>query len=225
MTGELSAPVYFRSASKILTITYRKRSGRLLLMAATPRIALEIFIFVVVAHPVHDTILVSSFRGEVEVVVRADEDVAAPGIAGISVENVTCPVFVEHTCSGRFGAFVMFGIFKIIIDSPVLQLLLSERHMVIVVEIAAVGRNPVEFPAHPFFESEEFFQRRPGNDYHRNVVMLQMEIGAIDVVGQERAARATFFPFRVKHEMVDDELTFAIKRSENHSFPSVPSKI
>ncbi|MNL60964.1 hypothetical protein D3C87_1848250 [compost metagenome] len=73
-----------------------------------------------VAHPVHDTVLIPSFRGEVEVVVCSDEDVAATGIAGISVENVTCPVFVEHTRSRRFGAFVVFGIFKIIVNGAVL---------------------------------------------------------------------------------------------------------
>lgn len=68
-------------------------------MAAAALIAFEIFIFVVVAHPVHNAVLISSFGCEIEVVMGADKDVAATGIAGISVENVACPVLVKHTGS------------------------------------------------------------------------------------------------------------------------------
>ena len=71
----------------------------LILMAAIARIAFEIFVLVMMAHPVHDTILISSFGCEIKIVMCADENVSAAGIAGIGVENVACPVFVKHAGS------------------------------------------------------------------------------------------------------------------------------
>ena len=43
--------------------------------------------------------------------------------------------------------------------------------------------------------------------------MWEVQIGAVNMIGQERTARATFLPFliRAEHEMIDDQLAAPIE--------------
>lgn len=86
------------------------------------------------------------------------------------------------------------------------QLLLCERHVEVSVEIAAVGRHPLEAPAHTFLERLYFGQRRPRDCHHRDVAGCQMWERAVDMVGHERAAWAALLPIRSEHEVVDNQL-------------------
>ena len=39
-----------------------------------------------------------------------------------------------------------------------------------------------------------------------------MDDGAVEMIGEERAARAALLPIRAKHEVIDDQLAFAAKQ-------------
>src|SRR5690606_12324954 len=46
----------------------------------------------------------------------------------------------------------------------------------------------------------------------RNVVVRQVQVGAVEVVGEERAAVAAFLPAGAVHEVVDDQLAVAAEQ-------------
>ncbi|KAG1247448.1 hypothetical protein G6F65_020162 [Rhizopus arrhizus] len=78
---------------------------------------------------------------------------------------------------------------------------LRHRGVEVEVEVAALGREPIEAPAHALFEGVQLGQRRARHRHHRYVVMAQVHQGAVQMVCQERAADAAFFPIRAVHEM------------------------
>lgn len=45
-----------------------------------------------------------------------------------------------------------------------------------------------------------------GNRHHRDVVVSQVQVGAVDVVGQERTTGAARVPAFGEHEVIDDQL-------------------
>src|SRR5208283_1324787 len=81
-----------------------------------------------------------------------------------------------------------------------------ERYAVVVVEIGASRRHPLETPAHALFELLEFGERGAGDSDEGYVAMFEMDGGAIEVIRPEGAVLASLLPFRREHEMVDGEL-------------------
>ena len=82
----------------------------------------------------------------------------------------------------------------------------GEGDVVVEVEVAAVGGDPGEGPAHALFEGLDFGECAAGDGYVRDVVMLEVLACAVDMVGEEGAAGAAFFPSGAEHEVIDDEL-------------------
>ena len=51
-----------------------------------------------------------------------------------------------------------------------------------------------------------------------DIAMLQMNRDAIEIVGPERATRASGVPFRIEHEVIDNELTRAVEELRQSFF-------
>ena len=83
--------------------------------------------------------------------------------------------------------------------------------MVVEVEVAAERGHPFEAPAHAPLEGFDLRERRAGDHDECHVALRQVDNGAVEMVGEIRAAGAAFLPARAKHEMVDDELALAIE--------------
>src|SRR6516164_880204 len=76
------------------------------------------------------------------------------------------------------------------------------HHLEVVVDIAAKGRNPVEAPSHPLLVSLDFRQRCARDRNESDVVMCEMEVGAVDMIGKKRAAYAPGLAPRPEHEVI-----------------------
>src|SRR5438270_3902155 len=85
-------------------------------------------------------------------------------------------------------------------------LLLCVRDMEVVVEIAAERRSPGEAPAHPLLVRLQFRERSPRHRAQRDVVIREVDGGAVEAVGDRRAGRAPGRVVGPEHEVVDEEL-------------------
>jgi len=166
---------------------------------------LGLFVFIMMPHPIHDLVFIAALGREVEVVVGADEDVEAAGVGGVGVEDVAGFVAIEDAQAGKF-AFGGVGFFVVVGGCSGSDVFGFEADAEVVVEVAALRRDPVEGPAHAAFEGLEFGEGGSGDGHHRHVVVGQVLVGAVDVVGQEGAALAAFGPAGAEHEVVDDQL-------------------
>ena len=120
-------------------------------------------------------------------------------------KTVADGVLVEDADTWRFLAGELLHR-VVVVHLALRHLLLRERHVEVSVEVAAVGRHPIEPPAHPFLERLDLGQRRSRNHHHGDVACRQVRKGAVDMVGHERAARAALLPIRSEHEVVDNQL-------------------
>src|SRR6476646_6418515 len=75
------------------------------------------------------------------------------------------------------------------------------------------GRHPLETPFHPFLECFQLSKRSAGNCEHGYVSLVQMHPKAIKVVSPKGTSRAALVPFGIKHEMINNELIPAFKKS------------
>ncbi|KAG0505898.1 MAG: hypothetical protein Udaeo_07340 [Candidatus Udaeobacter sp.] len=75
-----------------------------------------------------------------------------------------------------------------------------------------IGRDPAEFPAHPFAHGFDFFNRRAGHGDVRNFVVLEMRQDAVDVIDFKRAADALRLLPRPEHEVFDEKLAAPVKQ-------------
>ena len=80
------------------------------------------------------------------------------------------------------------------------------------IEVAAERRQPFEFPAHALLERLDFRQRCARHDDERHVALRKMNRGAVEMIGQIRAARAALLPAGTEHEVIDDELALAAEQ-------------
>ena len=165
------------------------------------------FILVVPLHPFHDLVLVAAFRREVEVVVDAEHDVAAARVRRIGVEDVAVFVLVEDADAGQLvEAVLLVDPFIIVVELARSHLLVGERHMVVEVEVASVGRGEIELPAHALPVGLEVGKLAARDRDERDVVIGEVHIGAVNMVDQQRAALAALAEVPPPHEVVDDEL-------------------
>src|SRR4029434_774573 len=99
----------------------------------------------------------------------------------------------------------------IVADVSTGEVLLGERDSVVEVEVAAIGRHPLEAPAHAFLERFDLCQGCSRDCDIRYVVVFEMCERTFDMVHLERAANAALLPFGTEHEMLDHQLAPAAK--------------
>src|SRR5436190_153981 len=107
-------------------------------------------IFAATPHPIHQIVvwssLVATLRRQIENHVRGYQILGAARVTGIGVEDLTGLVLVEHAEAGQLVHSAL-GHSIIVVDLALRQFLSSEGHVIVVVEITAVGRHPIEAPA------------------------------------------------------------------------------
>src|SRR5581483_6052894 len=173
------------------------------------------FVAVMVPHPGHrilsKLLFISSLRCQVEKMVGKQHAFAAASILRISMEDVPFRILIEDTRARCLGAWKPVRSI-VVIEPSVLHLLLSKRHAIVIIKIAAIRRYPFESPAHPFFERIDFPERRPRNGKKSNVALCQMNRAAIKVICSHRAPRAALFPLRSKHKVIHNQLAPSLKQ-------------
>src|SRR5262245_19232683 len=107
-------------------------------------------ILIVSADPFHrefEPVLIAALWSEIEIVVGTIEHIDAARVARVSVEHLTAVILVEDADSNLFRQRIGRNL-VIVIRLPFSDLRRRERNLVVEIEIAAVGRNPREAPAH-----------------------------------------------------------------------------
>src|SRR6266446_4585828 len=184
--------------------------------------AFRVVVFVVAPYPIHQIVvrsgLVAALRGQIEDHVARNQILGTARITGIGVKDLAGLVLVEHAEAGQL-IHPALGHSVVVIDLALRQFLSGEGHVKVVVEVAAVGRHPIEGPAHAFAIGFDLGERRTRNDDHRHVVVLQVHEIA-HVVGPERATDAALPPPGAEHEMIDDQLAAPVEQI-GEGFPAV----
>src|SRR2546422_2087552 len=190
-------------------------------------IASALVVLVVAAPP--EAGLVAPLGGAVEPLVHAPQAVHAARIGGIGVVDAAVleceraqalpltyerrPVGAGSGCDlgGRsllagpqqrplvLGAEVVFHDVR-----PLL--ILSPRRLEVVVEIAAERRRPGEAPPHPPLVRLQLRERGPRHRRKRDVVIREVDDGAVEAIGNRRAGRTPRPIVGPEHEVVDEEL-------------------
>jgi len=67
-------------------------------------------------------------------------------------------------------------------------------------------------PAHAPLEFFDLGERRARDHDEGHVALRKMDHPAVEMIGQERTARAAFFPVGAEHEVIDDQLALAAEQ-------------
>src|SRR5215471_7280223 len=78
--------------------------------------------------------------------------------------------------------------------------------MIVKVEIAVERGEPLEAPAHALFEGLDLLKRSPRNGHKAHIAVRQVNTGAVERVGPERALKTSFVIIGTEHKVIDDEL-------------------
>src|SRR5579864_319185 len=164
-------------------------------------IATNLVITIVMAQPVHHVVLfVASLRREVEQGIGADERLAAASICGERMEHIARLVLVEHADTRQFVAVEALRRdvvhVEVVVHLAFGPLFGRERHMIVVVEVAAMRRHPAKMPAHAFPERFDFRKWCARHSDIGDIALLDMQQRTVDMIGQERAAWAPLVPVR-----------------------------
>jgi hypothetical protein len=155
-------------------------------------------------------VFVAAFGGEVEEVVGGVEEVNAAFVRGVCVEDMAAGIAVKGADAFAFADIEAVG--GVVVDGGVVFVLFGrEGDVEVVIEITAVGRIPVEFPAHALFEGFDFFEAGAGDDGEGGVARGKVVLEAVKVIGPEGAVFAAFAPAGAEHKVVDEDLAFAGK--------------
>src|SRR5229473_3359054 len=95
---------------------------------------------------------------------------------------------------------------EVVLDGSRLPLLLGVRHLEVVVEVAVERRRPGEAPAHPPLVRVQFRERSPRPRAERDVVIREVDDGAVEAVRDRRAGRTPCRVLGPEHEVIDEEL-------------------
>src|SRR5437899_539753 len=154
-------------------------------------------------------------RGQVEVVVGAEEQIAAPRVRGVGVKDAVA-VAEEDTRAGLL-ALRGPGLARLYKLRPVPVVVLNggdglvQRDVEVVVEVAAERRIEGDSPAHARLEPLDVRRWPARDDRERRVGCVQVR-EVPDVVDQERAARAARVQVPPPHEVIDDQLTAPLEQ-------------
>src|SRR5204862_404657 len=121
------------------------------------------------------------------------------------LKDIAGRVFVKHARPGAFLAGELLHS-VVVVDFAFSQLILLHRHLVVIVEFAAVRRHPMEPPAHPLLERFDLRQRRPRDDRQPDVARRKVHNASVNMIRDERAAWAAFRPPWTQHEVIHDQL-------------------
>src|SRR2546427_5497016 len=201
-----------------MSITYSiKVSSPMALRSDVVRLRIDdvvVVVPIVVTDPRHregEALLVAALRHEVEVVVRAEQEVAAAGVGRVGVEDVAGRVLVEDARARGLRLARVLPLLVVVIGVALRDVFLRERHAIVAVEVVPVGGDPLEAPTHPLPERSELRVGRPRDREERHVAVREVHERPVDVIREERAAPAAFLPLRREHEVVDDELAPAVE--------------
>jgi len=152
-------------------------------------VASSIFISIVVPDPglwPFQTLLISTLRNQVEVVVGAVHHVDSPRIARVGMKNRTALVFVERTDSLTVR---VVGIhYPIVIERcSTLDFLRGKGRLIIIVEIIVQRGDPFEAPSHPLFERLDLGKLGSRDSHKSHVAVIEVNPDAIEIIGPERA--------------------------------------
>src|SRR5207247_111305 len=86
------------------------------------------------------------------------------------------------------------------------RLLLSPRRLQVVAEIVSGGRRPGEPPPHPPLVRLQLRERRPRDRRKRDVVIRQVDDGAVEAIRDRRTRRTPRLIVGPEHEVIDEEL-------------------
>src|SRR5258708_830126 len=145
---------------------------------------------------------------QVEIVVGGVDEVDAPRVGRVGVEDVAAGILEEDAQAFALG---LEGILHLVVVESllVLDFLGSECHAQVAVEFVGARRQPLERPAHALPERLDLLDRCARDGDQRNVALSQVHDVGVEVVRPERARRASFLPVRAEHEVVDDKLALA----------------
>ena len=108
----------------------------------------------------------------------------------------------------------------VVLGVPLALLLFGDRDVEVEVEVAAQRGRPGKRPPHPPLVRLQLRERRPRHRRQRDVVVRQVDDGAVEPVGDRRARRTARRVVRPEHEVVDEELRAPLKRSASDALPS-----
>src|SRR5258708_24723148 len=167
-----------------------------------------------------------AWRG-VQPLVHAPEAVQSTRIGGIGVVD---DAVLEHECAharplARVGGHVGSGHGRdlsvgpllpdqrhgrlasvVVFDASLVLLLLGKADVEVEVEVAAERRRPGERPPHPLLVRLQFRERSPRHRAERDVVIGEVDDGAVEAVRDRRAGRTACRVLGPEHEVIDEEL-------------------
>ena len=91
-----------------------------------------------------------------------------------------------------------------------------EGSLVVLVEIRAAARNPIELPSHSLFEGLNLGRGRSRNRHERNVALRKVHQGSVGVIMLNE--QAALFPIRTEHGVIHDQLASASEEDIGESF-------
>src|SRR5215831_17086917 len=119
------------------------------------------FVFVVTSHPGHapgQSVFIAALRRHVEKIIGAEQDVEAAGIGGIGVKHRAA--VLDEGAQSRQLRTVHLHSGVVVGHGLGIDVVLTERHAEVAVEIGAVGRHPLELPAHALLVGVDLGDRR-----------------------------------------------------------------
>src|SRR5919205_1039842 len=128
-----------------------------------------------------------------------------PGRSRVYVAG-SVPVIAACWATVLAGSTSFSHVAVVVVNAPGPLLLLGDRCVEVVVEVAALRRRPGEGPPHPPLVGLEGGDRGPGDGDHRDVVVLEVDHRSVEAVGDRRARGAAGGEVRPEHEVVDEQL-------------------
>src|SRR5215469_7980767 len=165
-------------------------------------------ILIVPAYPFHrefEEVLIATFWHKIEELVGTIDHVNAPPVTRIGVEHFTSLILVKDTDS-LLVRYINRPNLIVVVRLTLGDLFGRKRHVIIEIEIASVGGDPPEAPAHVLLVSVDLSERSARNDRECHIAIMEMNRDAVEIVGPERARLASLFPIGAEHEVIDDQL-------------------
>src|SRR5277367_1779524 len=161
----------------------------------------------VVARP----ILIPSLGRDIEVHVRRDKLFVSTSMRGIGMEDISARILIEDAVPGKiFNRGIDHRV--IVIHLAAGDLFRHERHMEVIVEVAAMRRHPPELPPHAPPERFNLLERRARNRDKRDIMMFKMRQSPVNMIRLERTPDTTLLPSRPEHKVLNNQLAASVKQ-------------
>ena len=167
------------------------------------------------------TRLVATFRRCVEDAVDSKHLLSAAAVRRVGVEDLASFVLVKNAPARQvldIGRPFRRGS-EIVLRAPGGDVLRLERDIEVIVEVAAEGGDPEEFPVHALAHDFDLPDRRPGDDRIADVVILKVGQNAFHVIDFQRTSDALMLRAGRHHEMLDVKLAVPSKEIGQRQLP------